>query len=123
MRKIFIGILSLMFIVFISACSSNSDPQFRIKNELSNKVNVNVQTTGNNKLNINDIGAGQTTEYQKFSEGNITVTSVTQNESVSFLAAKNTRYTIVISSDQSPSVKVDYWLYKNVKIGWNRMQA
>ncbi|MHB8931694.1 MAG: autotransporter outer membrane beta-barrel domain-containing protein [Melioribacteraceae bacterium] len=108
MKNILIGILSLVFFVFINGCSSNTDPQFRIRNEQSNKVNVNVQTTGNNKLNINDIGAGQTTEYQKFSEGNITVTSVTQNESVSFLAAKNTRYTIVISSDQSPSVKVDY---------------
>ena len=108
MKKIFIGILSLMIFVFISACSSSSDPQFRIKNEQSNKVNVNVQTTGNNKLNINDIGAGETTEYQKFPEGNNTVTSITQNQSVSFLAAKNTRYTIVISSDQSPAVKVDY---------------
>jgi len=107
MKKIFICILSLVFFVCINGCASNPDPQLRIRNEQLGKVNVNVQTTGGNKLNINNIEPGQTTEYQKFSEGNITATDVVHNESVSFLAAKNTHYTIVISSSKPPSVQVD----------------
>ena len=107
MKKIFIGILSLVFFVFINGCSSNTDPQFRIKNEQVSKVNVKIQTSGNNKFSIKDVEPGQTTEYQKVSEGNITATAVIQNESVSFLAEKNTQYTIVISIGKAPSVHVD----------------
>jgi len=107
MKKIFIGILSLVFFVFINGCSSNTDPQFRILNEQVNKVNVNIQTSGGNKININGVEPGQTTSYQTASEGNITATDVIQNESVSFLAAKNTHYTIIISTGKPPSVHVD----------------
>lgn len=107
MKNIFIGILSLVFFVFINGCSRNTDPQFRIRNEQLNKVNVNIQTSESKKFSINDVEPGQTTAYQTASEGNITVTAVIQNESVSFLAAKNTHYTIVIGTGKPPSLHVD----------------
>lgn len=107
MKKIFIGILSLVFFLIINGCSRNTDPQFRIRNEQLNKVNMNIQTSGGNKININGVEPGQTTAYQTASEGNITATAIIQNESVSFLAAKNTHYTIVISTGRPPSVNVD----------------
>ncbi|MHB1688958.1 MAG: hypothetical protein ACYCVH_16515 [Ignavibacteriaceae bacterium] len=107
MKKIFIGILSLVFFLIINGCSRSPDPQFRIRNEQLNKVNVNIQTSGSNKFSINDVEPGQTTAYQTATEGNITATAVAQNESVSFLAAKNTHYTIVISAGKPPSVNVD----------------
>jgi hypothetical protein len=72
-----------------------------------NNVNVNIQTSGSNKFSINNIEPGQTTAYQTVSEGNITATAVIQNESVSFLASKNTQYTIVISTGKPPTVHVD----------------
>ena len=105
MKKIIISILSLIFLVFNNGCSRNTDPQIRISNEQLNKVNMNI--SGSNKISINDIVPGQITEYQTASEGNITAVNVIQNESVSFLAAKNTRYTIVISIGKPPSVKID----------------
>lgn len=107
MKKIFISILGVIFFVLINGCSSNSEPQFRIRNEQLNKVNMNIQTSGSNKFNINDIGPGQTTAYQTTSEGNITVTAIIQNESVSFMAAKNTSYTIVVGAGKPISVHVD----------------
>ena len=107
MKKIFIGILSLIFFVFINGCSRNTDTQIRIRNDQLNKVNVNVQTSGSSKFSVNEVEPGQTTAYQTVSEGNITATTVIQNESVSFLAAKNTHYTIVISTGKPPSVHVD----------------
>ena len=107
MKYIFIGILSLVFFLFLNGCSSNKNPQFRIRNEQSGKVNVSVQTSGSTKFSINDVEPGQTTAYQTASEGNITATAVIQNESVSFLAEQNTRYTIVISTGKPPSLDVD----------------
>jgi hypothetical protein len=107
MKFIFIGILSLVFLVFISGCSRNTETQFRIRNEQLNKVNLNIQTSGGNKFTINDIESGQTTAYQTISEGNITATDIILNESVSFIAEKNTHYTIIISTGKPPSFHID----------------
>ena len=107
MKNIIISILGLIFFVIINGCSRNTDPQIRVRNEQLNKVNVNILISGSNKFSINDILPGQITEYQKASEGNITAINVIQNESVSFLAAKNTHYTIVISIGKPPSAQID----------------
>ena len=108
MKKIVIGMLSLVFFVLLNGCSRNTeDPQFRISNKQSNKVMVKIQTSGSEKSSINKVEPGQTTEYQTVTVGNITATSVTQNESISFLAVKNTHYTIVISTGKPPSLHVD----------------
>jgi hypothetical protein len=110
MKNILAGILSLAFLIAIIGCSDEADPQFRIRNERSDKANVQIQTSGGNTININDVVAGQTTAYQTAAEGNITATAVIQNESVSptatFFAAKDTRYTIVIQTSNPPSLRV-----------------
>jgi len=108
MKKIVIGMLSIIFFVLINGCSRNAEePQFRISNKQSEKVSVKIQTPGSSNFIINEVEPGQTTEYQAASLGNITATSVTQNESISFLAAKNTNYTIIISTGKPPSLHVD----------------
>ncbi len=107
MKNIIKGIISLAVIVYLFGCSQNTTPQFRIRNEQSGKVSVKVQTTGTGKFTINDIEPGQATTYQNASEGNITATAIVQNESISFLAKKNTRYTIVINTGKPPSLKMD----------------
>jgi hypothetical protein len=107
MKKIFIGILGLLFFILINGCSRNTDSQFRIRNEQLNKVNVKIQTSASDKPIFDEVENGQVTAYQSVSEGNVTATNVSQNESVSFLVAKNTHYTIVISIGKPPSVQVD----------------
>jgi hypothetical protein len=111
MKNILFNILSLAFLIIIISCSAEEDPQFRIRNERSTKANVQIQTSGGNTININDVVAGQTTAYQTAAEGNVTATAVIQNESVSptvtFFAAKDTRYTIVIQTGTTPSLRVD----------------
>lgn len=106
MKNIIKGILCIAAVVYLFGCSHNTSPQIRIRNEQSGKVSVHVQTTGSGKFSINDIESGQTTSYQNASEGNITVTAIIQNESISFLAKKNTRYTIVINTSKPPSLKL-----------------
>ena len=107
MKKIFIGIVTIVFIVIIAGCSANTDPQFRIRNEQSSKINIKIQTSDNKKIDINDIEPGKTTEYRKVPEGALVATSVTQNESVSFNAAKSTRYTVIVSTGKPPSMSID----------------
>jgi hypothetical protein len=101
------GIIGLVFLLLISGCSRSTDPQFRIRNEQSSKVNVKIQTSGSDKIISNEVGNDEITAYQSVSEGNITATNVSQNESVSFLAAKNTHYTVIISTGKPPSVQVN----------------
>lgn len=107
MKKIFIGILGLIFLVIINGCSRNADPQFRISNKQSSKVTVKIQTAFDSKIAVNEVEAGQTTSYQTAVVGNITATAVVQNESISFPAKKNTNYTIIINTGKPPSVHVD----------------
>ncbi|HKJ80672.1 MAG TPA: hypothetical protein VJ954_01510 [Ignavibacteriaceae bacterium] len=111
MKKIQIGILSLLFIITLASCGTESDPEFRVSNQRSDKANVQIQTSGGNTININDVTTGQVTAFQTTAEGNITVTAVIQNEAVSptitFMARKDKQYTIVILTGNVPSLRVD----------------
>lgn len=107
MKKIFISIVSLVLFACIYSCSSNADPQLRIKNEQLQKVSVKIRTPGSNKFIVNEVQSGKTNEYQRVTSGNITVTVDNQNESVSFLATKNASYTVVISDGIPPSLHID----------------
>lgn len=111
MKKLLTGILSLMFIIIMISCADDKDPQFRVYNERSTKVNLQIQTTGGNTININDVVSGKTTSYQTCAEGSITATAVIQNESVSpavtFSAVKGNSYTIVIQSGLIPVLRVN----------------
>ena len=92
------------------ACSSE-DPKFRIYNERADKANVQIQTSGGNTININDVAAGQTTAYQSVAQGTVVVTAVIQNVSASptakFFCGKDEQYTIVVQAGTVPTLRVD----------------
>jgi hypothetical protein len=112
MKQIFLGIFSIAFLFALGSCADDADPQFRIRNDRADKANVQIQTTGGNTININDVQPGQTTTYQSAPEGNIVTTAVIQNESVSptatFFAGMDTRSTIVIQTGSIPSLRIDH---------------
>ncbi|MDP3682450.1 MAG: hypothetical protein Q8S01_00825 [Ignavibacteria bacterium] len=111
MKNVILGILSLAFIVVLAGCAKATDPKFRIHNERADKATVQIQTSGGNTININDVEAGQSTAFQTCAEGNIVATAVIQNESLSpkilFFAVMDTRYTIVILTGVVPALRVD----------------
>jgi hypothetical protein len=111
MKNLLVVILSVTILFGLISCSDDTNPNIRIRNERADKTNVQLQTTGGNTININDVIAGQTTEYRTVAEGNVTATAVIQSVSVSpsvtFFAAMNTRYTIVILSGTIPSLRVE----------------
>lgn len=110
MKNIIIGLIGVLFVIAIFGCSNDTDPKFRIFNERADKANIQLQTSGGNTININDVEPGQTTEYQIASQGNISVTAVIQNESVSptltFLASNDELYTIVLKAGNPPALTV-----------------
>jgi PBP1b-binding outer membrane lipoprotein LpoB len=106
-KKISIIIAGMALFVLINGCSKNPQPQYRIENEQAGKISVKIQTSESGKATLVEVEANQTTSYERAPEGNITVTSVTQNESVSFRAANNIRYTIVIGANKPPLVRID----------------
>ena len=111
MKNFIVILVGLVLLLALSSCSSSADPQFRISNQITDKANVQIQTSGGNTININVVEAGQTTSFQSVAEGNITVTVGIQNQSAtpttSFFAYKDNKYTIVIVDGNPPTLRVD----------------
>ena len=111
MKKILTGIICLTFLFALVSCSEGADPNFRIRNDRADKANVQIQTSGGNTINLNDVINGTVTEYKGATKGNITVTAVIQNEAVSptvtFFAENDESYTVVILAGTIPTLRVD----------------
>lgn len=111
MKRFLLGMIAFASILSMSACSDGADPEFRIKNEWPQKANFQIQTTGGNTININDVQSGQMTAFQSASEGTIVVTAVIQNEPVSpkvtFFARNDTHSTVVLLAGTVPSFRID----------------
>ena len=109
MKKIFYLIVMIVVTLSIAACSEEP-PSIRVSNERTNKANVQIKTV-NNTINHNDVAGGTATNYQDVAEGKIDVTAEIQNESVSpttsFNASENNNYTVVITSGNTPALRVD----------------
>jgi hypothetical protein len=111
MKNLLVVILSVIILFGLISCSDDTNPNIRIRNERGDKANVQLKTTGGNTININDVIGQQTTEYRTVAEGNVAVTAVIQNmpitPSATFFAAMNTRYTIVILSGVTPTLRIE----------------
>lgn len=111
MKRILLGAIAIASMLSVNACSDGADPEFRVKNELATKVNIQIQTTGGNTINLNDVESGQTTAFQSAAEGTVVVTAVIQSEPVSpkvtFFARKDSHSTIVLQAGEVPSFRID----------------
>jgi len=106
-----LGIFSILFLLTITGCGTEADPEFRVTNQRVDKANVQVKTSGGNTININDVIQGQLTDYQSTAEGTIIVTAVIQNEpitpTITFTAKKDKSYTIVVVTGNTPTLRID----------------
>ncbi len=112
MKHVLITLITAGLLLAVVGCSSDEEnPQFRVRNERSDKANVQLKTTGGSTININDVTAGQTTTYQSASAGTFVVTAVIQNESVSptvsFSGGKDKLFTVVILAGNIPTLRID----------------
>lgn len=110
MKKAIAKILVIGTILAMIGCTEE-DPQFRIRNERADKANVQIQTSGGNTVNINDVASGQTTAYSTVTSGVTAVTAVIQNEkitpSMKFNCEMDERYTVVLQAGVTPSIRVE----------------
>jgi len=110
MKKLFALILLVAF-VFMNVACSDEPPSIRVKNERTNKANVQIKQTNGNTININDVAGGATTPYREIVEGATIATAVIQNEqdapSASFTTYLNKNYTVVITSSNPATLRID----------------
>jgi hypothetical protein len=110
MKRIIAHIMIIGTVLAMIGCTEE-DPQFRIRNEQAEKANVQIQTSGGNTININDVASGETTAYSTVSSGITSVTAVIQNIKVSpsmkFNCEMDERYTVVLQSGNLPTIRID----------------
>jgi hypothetical protein len=110
MKKLLL-LVSLLVFVLINVACSEEPPSVRVKNERTNKTNVQLKQADGNTININDVAGGSVTGYRDLVEGQTQATAVIQNEAVSpsipFSAAKDRNYTVVVTNSNPPTLRVD----------------
>ena len=108
MKKI---VALLLGVILITTACSSEPPSVRVQNLRTNKANVQIKLANSNTININDVGAGQTSSYQEIVTGSSMATAVIQNEkespSILFTASEDKNYTVVIQSGATATLKVD----------------
>ncbi len=105
-------ILSAALLILLSfiGCSDKA-ASVQVSNQRATKANVQFKQANGNTINHNDVISGTMSTLQDVAEGSIVVTAVIQNEVVSptitFTAAKDNNYTIVILAGDPPRLRVD----------------
>ncbi len=110
-KRILLSALTLLMAVMTGCSSDEVDPMVRVVNQRATKANVQLQTSGGNTININDIDGGSTSPQQTLGAGTVTATAVIKSESVSptvtFRAEKDHTYTIHIRTGTTPVLQVE----------------
>ncbi|HSP88648.1 MAG TPA: DUF4397 domain-containing protein [Ignavibacteriaceae bacterium] len=108
--KNFFKFLSILFLMITFVACSDEPPSFRVRNEMTNKANVQIKTVTNTE-NINDVQPGTTTNYKEVAEGKVDISAEIQNETNeptnTFNAEKNNNYTVVIVNTTPPTIRID----------------
>ena len=77
--------VSVLFVGFVALATSgckkckDEDPRARIANNGTQRASVQVQTSGGNTVNINNIEPGQTSDYANYATGRATFTLKVNN--------------------------------------------
>ena len=70
-------VITAFLAITISGCKkkcSGEDPRARIINNGMNKAGVQIKTSGGNTVNINDVAAGSSSDYNSYAAGQVTFT-------------------------------------------------
>ncbi len=80
-NQLFSCLLLSLSLIVLNACSKcdNEDPRARIINNSLSKASVQIQTTGGNTININNIDPGQASSYDSYAPGMVTFTIKIKN--------------------------------------------
>lgn len=97
--------------LLLTAGCGEDAPGIRVYNMNVNKVNVQVKQENDNTLNFSNVESGSATPYKAVSVGQVEVTAVIHNVSESPKAgayiSENNAYTITITNDSLPILKIE----------------
>jgi len=106
-----ITLLSVILLTVALAACSEENPSFRVRNDLSNKINVQVKPDVGNTLNLNDVDGGASTGFITISKGGNTVKASIQGESeepsIEFTAEMDYNYTAVVHNTDPPVMSIE----------------
>jgi hypothetical protein len=73
--------LAFSILFTLASCNKcdNEDPRARIINNSNEKASVQIQTSGGNTVNINNIDPGQASAYDSYAPGTVTFTIKIKN--------------------------------------------
>lgn len=77
-NKVAVLFSAFLVIMSLNSCSGcdNENPRARVNNNGSDKVSVQIKTSGGNTENINNIDPGASSDYASYAPGEITYTIV-----------------------------------------------
>jgi hypothetical protein len=76
MRRLFLFLVGVFLVAGLSSCKKckKEDPRARIINGSSQKASVQIQTSGGNTVNMNNVLPGSTSEFSTFAPGSVKFT-------------------------------------------------
>ena len=106
-------IASLLLIVTIllgiGSCTEDQ-PRLRVRNDYSEKANVQVKPSAGNTININDVEAGTESSFINVNEGTYEATAsisgVSPSPEKSFQINNGQQITLVITNTDPPEIQV-----------------
>jgi len=106
MKKGLLILTILVLAISLQSCKKckGEDPISRIVNNGSESVSVQIQTSGGNTVNINNILSGETSEDKSFAAGSVDFTISIGNQSdveLSVLMEECWEYEIVVSENNT----------------------
>ena len=82
MKKIIVFLLGVVILIGFSQCKKckNEDPRARIINSSAQKASIQIQTSGGNTVNMNNVAPGSTSEFTDFAPGSVKFTVTVGNK-------------------------------------------
>lgn len=100
-----IGLLSFT----MNSCKkcNGEDPRIKIINNTTEKVSVQIKTTGGNTVNINNVEPNTSSEYTSVAPGKVTYTESDNDREMIFDMIECTDYDITIRENSTTTQVID----------------
>lgn len=102
MKKILLILPLVILAIAFAGCKKckNEDPRARIINNGTDKVSVQIQTSGGNTVNINNILPGTQSEYASYAPGAVQFT-------IAFQVANDTAFGVIMDECWEYDIVID----------------
>lgn len=108
-KNLLLALLAGSCAVALSSCGDKCDdeePRARIANNGTQRASVQVQTTGGNTVNINNIDPGVTSPYASYAPGRVTFTLKVNNVDYAKTTDITRCYDYTIAIDQANVITI-----------------